>query len=309
MCFLFVPGLEGSSSDSSSQCPPLVPSVTWRGKPLQRRVWLREWKKGSWIKLLSGTTCEPSTASRGVASWIASLLASRASRIRSQARGKAEKTSAGSGQTSLGFFVRYDRDSSFWRTSQGSLLPGLEKFSGTWPASGSMRNGACSQRQESERHISGNGSSSWPTATAQTYGRNKGGQNPEGQERPSLETMAKVWPTIMVSDVERGSGMYMRGNPTLTGAARVWSTPNASMAEKERYNPSQFNRHSPGLQAQAIEPYGKSLLIRAALRLNPQFVGWLMGLPIGWTDFAPLETRSFRSWLHAHSSLLRDALR
>ena len=30
-------------------------------------------------------------------------------------------------------------------------------------------------------------------------------------------------------------------------------------------------------------------------RLNPRFVEWLMGLPPGWTDFAPLETESSHS--------------
>jgi hypothetical protein len=27
----------------------------------------------------------------------------------------------------------------------------------------------------------------------------------------------------------------------------------------------------------------------AKKRLNPRFVEWLMGLPLGWTDFEPLE--------------------
>jgi DNA (cytosine-5)-methyltransferase 1 len=30
-------------------------------------------------------------------------------------------------------------------------------------------------------------------------------------------------------------------------------------------------------------------------RLNPRFVEWLMGLPLGWTDFEPLEMESFLS--------------
>lgn len=40
-----------------------------------------------------------------------------------------------------------------------------------------------------------------------------------------LGTQAKAWPTPMVSDVERGSGTYMRGNPTLKGEAHGWATP------------------------------------------------------------------------------------
>lgn len=37
--------------------------------------------------------------------------------------------------------------------------------------------------------------------------------------------MVQQWPTPMVSDVMRGSGTYMRGNPTLKGAAASWPTP------------------------------------------------------------------------------------
>lgn len=31
-------------------------------------------------------------------------------------------------------------------------------------------------------------------------------------------------------------------------------------------------------------------------RLNPYWVEWLMGWPIGWTDLKPLATDKFRSW-------------
>jgi hypothetical protein len=34
--------------------------------------------------------------------------------------------------------------------------------------------------------------------------------------------------------------------------------------------------------------------------LNPPWVEWLMGWPIGWTDLEPLETGRFRRWLNAH---------
>jgi len=34
--------------------------------------------------------------------------------------------------------------------------------------------------------------------------------------------------------------------------------------------------------------------------LNPDWVEWLMGLPIGWTELKPLETDRFLSWKHLH---------
>jgi DNA (cytosine-5)-methyltransferase 1 len=34
--------------------------------------------------------------------------------------------------------------------------------------------------------------------------------------------------------------------------------------------------------------------------LNPRFVEWLMGWPIGWTDLEPLATDRFQLWLEKH---------
>jgi hypothetical protein len=42
--------------------------------------------------------------------------------------------------------------------------------------------------------------------------------------------------------------------------------------------------------------------------LNPAFVEYLQGFPIGWTAFEPLETPCFLSWRRRHSSFLRESL-
>ena len=38
-------------------------------------------------------------------------------------------------------------------------------------------------------------------------------------------------------------------------------------------------------------------------QLNPTWVEWLMGWPLGWTDLKPLETDKFQAWLHSHGKL------
>lgn len=40
---------------------------------------------------------------------------------------------------------------------------------------------------------------------------------------------------------------------------------------------------------------------RAGGRLNPVWVEWLMGWPMGWTSLQPLETAKFREWQQQHS--------
>jgi DNA (cytosine-5)-methyltransferase 1 len=35
--------------------------------------------------------------------------------------------------------------------------------------------------------------------------------------------------------------------------------------------------------------------------LNPEWVEWLMGWPLGWTDLKPLAMDKFREWQQQHS--------
>jgi len=37
-------------------------------------------------------------------------------------------------------------------------------------------------------------------------------------------------------------------------------------------------------------------------KLNPNWVDWLMGWPIGWTGLEPLAMDRFQAWLRAHGS-------
>ena len=51
------------------------------------------------------------------------------------------------------------------------------------------------------------------------------------------------------------------------------------------------------------KPHGRhsdSLPVRVGGTLNPMWVEWLMGWPIGWTGFEPLEMDKFRRWRELH---------
>jgi len=70
------------------------------------------------------------------------------------------------GEKWRGSFVKYDPDSSLWRTHQCSLLGGLDVFSETWPQWGLMRDGECWEQQTLAQTIKGTVSGSWGTPTA-----------------------------------------------------------------------------------------------------------------------------------------------
>ena len=194
------------------------------------RFWLRAWRKTPWLRHLYGRIYEPSTAARGVESWISSLRDSRASLPAQQEGASESRTTAGSGPRSPESFARYGPDGCFWRTFAGSYLPTMEppseKFSGTWPASGSMLSGECSARPRPERPTDESGCSSWPiwmTPTAQS-----GGSHPEEGHR-LLDWQVKRWATPRGSDGEKGGPNSRDGSGSLhlPSEAVRWPIPQA----------------------------------------------------------------------------------
>jgi len=97
------------------------------------------------------------------------------------------------------------------------------------------------------------------------------------QKKGSLE----IFPTPTLAESKNVPYQISNGKkyPTLLGHLKIWPTPQASEGEKYR------------LQGQSQG--SKCLMALHGGKLNPQFVEWLMGWPIGWTDLEHVETESF----------------
>ncbi len=104
-----------------------------------------------------------------------------------------------------------------------------------------------------------------PTPSATTYGRNKGGQNQDGPERPSLETMAKggMLPTPRSAD-----GM--------AGPLRSKDAIKNGLEKRGRATDSRLE-DAIALQQDQSNGTGNG-------RLSLCFVEWMMGYSAGWTD-------------------------
>lgn len=185
-------------------------------------------------------------------------------------------TNGGSGPSSAESFAFYDRDTSSWRTSQ-ACFPGVsDTYSETWPRSGMTRNGHAYRRPPLVRLTSGGGSSSWPTPHGfpkQGQARNPG---PSGNE---LGRAVNRWPTPTSRDHKDGD--YCPNVPVngLLGRA-VWPTPKGSPSGPDY---ARRNREGSG---------GDDLVTQVGGSLNPTWVEWLMGFPLGWTDLEGSETPS-----------------
>ncbi len=184
-------------SASNWQCQALAASCSWRGRPSPPATWSQRCNKVSWVRLLYGAMSPPSTAALGVASWMASLAASRASRIASPENGLAKMTNAISGPTRAGSSSSPAPGSSLSRTSGASYRQAAPNGYGeTFADLASTWRQDCSRRQRSARAMSASAGlpSQWPTAKALS-----GGANSKRQERgaggPDLQEVAIQWPT------------------------------------------------------------------------------------------------------------------
>lgn len=179
---------------------------------------------------------------------------------------------AGSGPSSLGCFAIYDPASRSWRTPQVSFLLAptdgggrSERFSETWPRSGTVRGGRAFvlPMQALPTSASGGSASPWPTPTASHL---------TGSNR-SASANAAV-------------------RPNLGAAVQNWPTPRATESELRTYAPcpSHGTSHGEHLQAAVIAQDGDPTTPaegekRAEIgALNPAWEEILMGFPEGWTD-------------------------
>ena len=112
-------------------------------------------------------------------------------------------------------------------------------------------------------------------------------------------------------ETENGINPAEGGMHWPTPATRDYRSPNAashmdrSTGAKHLDQLPNFIEHS-FLPAPPTSTHGGKSPNTSTRRLNPDFVDWLMGLPPGWTDYAPVETASYLSRVR---SLLRSFLR
>lgn len=94
----------------------------------------------------------------------------------------------------------------------------------------------------------------------------------------------------------------MRSSMKLESLAKHWHKhPNSNLAEQVAVQhllptPTCQDAKNNGGPAQQLRNT-KPLNAVAGGALNPEWVEWLMGWPIGWTDCAPLEMGRFLPWL------------
>jgi len=199
------------------------------------------------------------------------------------------------GEKWRGSFVKYDPDSSLWRTHQCSLLGGLDEFLETWPQWGLMRDGECWEQQMLAQTIRGTESGLSPNGVDSFHTPNTTGLDGGSNSRKALKLRQEKLPTPTASDYKsqptskswksKGAINYKLSNPEIQA---MWPTPVKSDHSARR--PSKGWSGKSDLPSVVwTETGGKENPNMSPAQLNATWVEWLMGWPLGWTDLKPLE--------------------
>jgi hypothetical protein len=207
-----------------------------------------------------GMTFKPLTASRGeelLTLYLAGFPA-RTSQLRGGGGDSMEKE-AECGEKWRGSFTKYDPDTSLWRTHQCSLLGDLEEFSETWPQWGLMRDGECWEQRTLEHRIRGTGYGLSPNGVDSFHTPNTTGLDGGSNSRKALRKRMEKYPTPQSNDAKNSVVRHRTKSLQVMLGGTIATE-----------NPQLIGGH-----------------------LNPIFVEWLMGWPLGMTDLKPLAMDKF----------------
>ena len=266
-------------------------------------------KKAISIPSPYGTTRVRSMADLGLKKWMSLLPDFHANPSARLGSDLVKTIPATCGRTHSGSYARYDRDSCCWRTYQLSLLENTsEKLSGSFRRAGIACAGELYPQPSWERRISATASGLWPTVRS-TDGERGGRGDLIQAVRGNPNSHYKMWPTPKASpsgpDFARTNREGSGGDDLATAVVRggtvtppTYPTPTSSMMTMGDMEQARFSGNSPDRPS-----YRQANRTTEGGALNPPWVAWLMGWPIGWTDLEPLATDKFQQWLRQHGCL------
>lgn len=233
-----------------------------------RHSWI-VWKKGRSASLRSGTTSEPLKQNI----FPRSTSSSEGSHVRTSVLLELERAWKESDlpcfSRSSDSLANFDPDSFSWKTSQLSLFGGLTEFSWSSLRWGTIVDGRLFQPRKLEPHTCAKDGSYWPTPLASDGA--KGGPNQRGSKgNLALPAAVMKFPTPCARDYRAGD------------------RPDSVRAQTRDYSPNLNDVAAPGGQ------------------LNPTWVEWLMGFPLGWTELRGSGMQLYRFRRGRRSRYLAD---
>ena len=259
-----------SEKDLEEFCQMSEKSLMWRSKPSLLRTWLTRWKRNNWMQHLSIRTLKSSHTENFVDKWTSYLEDSLANHSLKLELEKLQRTQDTSSLTSQKesesanqelFSSKMSKESSQQKPQMENQFSDMS--SEHWKDWVTKQRLEYSQRVKSASHIKEKESLSWGTPKEQ-------------DSRAAMTDRGKH------NLGEQVHGMHNQNYPTPT--SRDWK--GAYSKESQENKPRNLLPDAVGENTQRDlmknNTNGKPLV---SLKLNPDWVEQLMGLPIGWTDF------------------------
>lgn len=191
---------------------------------------------------------------------------------------------AASGGSSTVLSRKRGRSGSSRKTYQPFVVEDWEKSSGALLRSGTMRNGTVYPLPPLAHLTDATESGSWPTPTANSSN--------QCSVDAALREAERLHPQGRWTLMSQVAAEMVHGN-------RMWPTPAARDWRGANGYETSLKKQAEGRRAQMGQlPNAVQMVEGKAIRgtLNPAWVEWLMGFPIGWTDLGPSATPSSRKF-------------
>jgi hypothetical protein len=253
-----------------------------------RKLLRKESKTVYWMPPLCSETSADSSETvtpELIRAWLMSLPAeSHVNRSALPESGLAKEMNAICGRQQSGAFALYDRDGLCLRTFQGSLLTDTHtEYSESLPRAGIAFDGKFYRQPKLEHRIREIGSGLWRSHYPTPQVRDFRGTSRVNSTSPYYmlnETVAKMYPTPVKRDYKSISRRGKYGVIDYLPDAIMYPTPQTT------------NGHGAGVHGEG----GENLQTAVNGKLNPDWVEWLMGIPIGWSSPEPLEGLTWLDW-------------
>ena len=253
----------------------------------------------SYLDSLSGTTFAPLTDTPGKERSMSSVEDSPAKTFpRRETKLGSKENDQDSGESLPESLAKFDHGSSTWKTHQCLLFEASTESLETLPKWGMTAGGELWEHTMSAHLIKGTASGLWPTPRSRMTGAATPNRLKDKNRNLEKAVAQEMWPTPNSSDnrprATQKSTLRRRliGKQISLEAAVKYPAPNLATPQARDHRTGQLERYKN-------RPW-KNLNDQVGGQLNPAWVEWLMGWPIGWTDLKPLATDKWRQWLHSH---------
>ena len=266
---------------SEGICSDGAPSALSNGKHTQLPSWCSDKTMANCQLSQSGMTFKPLTDDLGEAVLMSFLEAFPVRTLAAPAKAKASKeTDHPCGNTWRESLEKFDLDTHTWKTHQCLWDEDLQPSSVILPKWGMMLNGVLWERTTLPRltsEIEFGSLLPTPTSTDATAG-------------------AVLNETTEIIQLKSGrlrkiSKNGVSGSIGLARHVQLWPTPQANedAAGTPAGNMQKMLGNDPRVRGETKEEWSKGAL-------NPTWVEWLMGWPIGWTSMDAIEELDWRGW-------------